>query len=223
MLHLSFPLALHPHLVNPWPPQTETLLTALCKDISEVLSTVSLSKNWLTESSNWFLVHEPNNMPPDVPSLQPLCTLSVKTAITFLGSLFPLSTFGIGIRTFCPISTSVNNLFWSILHPRSLTFKWISRLWPFCRNIFLIRTLLTNCVWCLLTLSKAREQIYCKRNIYKIKTRHFTYCTLNNVKWSFWWHIMDGIIGIYTRVVTGLNWRNLLRRILDLLIFKMYD
>jgi hypothetical protein len=43
---------------------------------------------------------------------------------------------------------------------------------------------------------------------HKIKTRHFTYCTLNNVKWSFWWHIMDGIIGICTRVVTGLNWRN---------------
>jgi hypothetical protein len=34
-------LALHPHLVNPWSPQTETLLTALRKDISEVLSTVS--------------------------------------------------------------------------------------------------------------------------------------------------------------------------------------
>jgi hypothetical protein len=45
VLHLSFPLALHPHLVNSWPPQTETLLTALRKDISEVLSTVSLSKN----------------------------------------------------------------------------------------------------------------------------------------------------------------------------------
>jgi hypothetical protein len=45
LVHLSFPLALHPHLVNPWPPQTETLLTALRKDISEVLSTVSLSKN----------------------------------------------------------------------------------------------------------------------------------------------------------------------------------
>ena len=28
VLHLSFPLALHPHLVNPWPPQTEMLLTA---------------------------------------------------------------------------------------------------------------------------------------------------------------------------------------------------
>jgi hypothetical protein len=25
VLHLSFSLALHPHLVNPWPPQTETL------------------------------------------------------------------------------------------------------------------------------------------------------------------------------------------------------
>jgi hypothetical protein len=46
-------------------------------------------------------------MPPDVPSLQPLCTLSVTTAITFLGSPFPLYTFGIGIRTFYPISTSV--------------------------------------------------------------------------------------------------------------------
>jgi hypothetical protein len=45
VLHLCFPLALHPHLVNPWPPQTETLLTALRKDILEVLSTVSLSKN----------------------------------------------------------------------------------------------------------------------------------------------------------------------------------
>jgi hypothetical protein len=45
VLHLGFPLALHPHLVNTWPPQTEALLTALCKDISKVLSTVSLSKN----------------------------------------------------------------------------------------------------------------------------------------------------------------------------------
>jgi hypothetical protein len=45
VLHLSFPLALHPHLVNPWPPQTEMLLTALRKDIAEVLSTVSLSKH----------------------------------------------------------------------------------------------------------------------------------------------------------------------------------
>ena len=82
VLHPSFPLALHPHLVNRWPPQTEALLTVLGKDISEVLSTVSLSKYILYESSNWFLVYEPwdyynvsiivpdepNSMPPDAPS-----------------------------------------------------------------------------------------------------------------------------------------------------------
>ena len=110
VLHLGFPLALHPYLVNPWLPQTETLLTALHKDISEVLSTVSLSKKLLSESSNWFLVYEPNSMPLDVTRLKPLCTLSATTVIIFLGSPFPLSTFGIGIRTFCPISTSVRNV-----------------------------------------------------------------------------------------------------------------
>ena len=42
VLHLS---CTAPTFGKPWPPQTETLLTALRKDISEVLSTVSVSKN----------------------------------------------------------------------------------------------------------------------------------------------------------------------------------
>jgi hypothetical protein len=66
--------------------------------------------------------------------------------------------------------------------------------------------------------SQAAESL--KRQATRMRNRSEKF-TLNNVKWSFWWHIMDGIIGICTQVVTGLNWRNLWCRILGLLIFKM--